>query len=38
METRFKETRKRLYLTQRNVAEMLNVSTTTYNRYENGLI
>lgn len=38
MNTRFKEVRKSLNLTQKDVAEILNVSQTTYNRYESGLI
>lgn len=38
MNTRFREVRKNMHLTQKEVANMLNVSHTTYNRYESGLI
>lgn len=35
---KFKEARKACGLTQREVAQALNVTTATYSRYENGLI
>ena len=38
MKTRFKEARRNLQLTQKEVAKMLDVGHTTYNRYENGVI
>ena len=35
---KFKEARKACGLTQKEVAQSLNVTTATYSRYENGLI
>lgn len=38
MKNKLKEARKTAQLTQKEVAAMLNISYTTYNRYESGLI
>lgn len=35
---KIKEARKAAALTQKHIAELLNVTTATYSRYENGLI
>lgn len=38
MHTRFRRARKSMNLTQKQVADRINVNHTTYNRYESGMI